>query len=133
MQPVAGSQVPGPQISGFGFRQLPAPSQVPAAMNLLSPVHIAAVHWVLEDHLRQVPVASQLPSKPQLLLLAAGHAVPQQTLPTQIPLMHSVPDPDGQAPPFGFSPEQVPPRQVYPEAQSVATEQFVLHRVAPQA
>jgi hypothetical protein len=67
LQPVAGSQALCPQASGVGFWQFPAPSQVRVAMNLLSAVHIGAAHWVPEDHLRQVPVASQVPSKPQPL------------------------------------------------------------------
>jgi hypothetical protein len=47
--------------------------------------------------------------------------------------MQSVPAPDGQALPFGFSPAQVPPRHVFPAAQSAATEQDVLHLAPPQA
>jgi hypothetical protein len=67
LQPVVASHALCPQASGVGFWQLPAPSQVRVAMNLLSAVQIAAAHWVPDDHLRQVPVASQVPSKPQLL------------------------------------------------------------------
>jgi hypothetical protein len=141
--------------AAFGA-QVPAPSHAGGGVKL-DPVQLAFPHVVPLTHLRQPPVPSQEPSRPQVLAAAAAHwpvgaAVPagigvqvpgvpvrlhdiqvpvqallQQTPWAQNPVPHSVPVP--QAAPGGLRP-QLMLTHWFGDTQSVLVEQVVLQAVA---
>jgi hypothetical protein len=115
-------------------------------------VQVATAHWVPTAYLRQAPLPSQEPSRPQVDAASVAHwfsgsvpaiafvqvpavfaqvrqvpeqAVAQQVLCAQIPELHS--PPAAQADPFGLLPQlPVAVMQVLGDAQSPLTVQTVL-------
>ena len=63
-----------PQGELVAGAQWPAPSQSCGGVEVLLPAgHLAGAHWVLLTKLRQAPLPSQVPSRPQVEAAAAGH------------------------------------------------------------
>jgi hypothetical protein len=69
---VLGSQVYGGQGCDFVSEQLPSPSQVRMS-STESPWQVPALHSVPRGYFRQAPLPSQVPSRPHVPAVVAGH------------------------------------------------------------
>lgn len=64
-------QMKGVQELVAGVTQVPVPLQLDASWSV-EVAQVCAMHWVPLAHLRQAPLPSQKPSRPQLAMLAAA-------------------------------------------------------------
>src|SRR5207245_2015479 len=72
--PLAASQVKAPQEVAIPARHMPLPSQKRGA-TVESPWHVRGAHKVVLGQLRQAPLPSQKPSRPQLSRDEAAHSL----------------------------------------------------------